>query len=103
MHDLKQKVKNRASIEGSIVEAYIMEEISTFCSHYFEPFIQTRLNQVPHNANGGEFDLMDRLSIFTHQGRPFGKPLERHLTTQEYSAAELYVLLNCEEVKPFGK
>ncbi|XP_038983288.1 uncharacterized protein LOC120111038 [Phoenix dactylifera] len=103
MHDIKQKVKNRASIEGSIVEAYIIEEISTFCSHYFEPSIQTRLNQVPRNEDEGEFDLVDRLSIFTHQGRPFGKPSARHLTTQEFNAAELYVLLNCVEVQPFGK
>ncbi|XP_026657308.1 uncharacterized protein LOC113461439 [Phoenix dactylifera] len=89
MHDLKHKVKNRASIEGSIIEAYIIEEISTFCSYYFEPSIQTRLNQVLRNDDEGECDLVDRLPIFTHQGRPFGRPFGRHLTTQEYNAAEL--------------
>ena len=35
MHSLKKKVKNNARVEGSIMEAYIIEEISNFNRHYF--------------------------------------------------------------------
>ncbi|KAL0374152.1 UNVERIFIED_CONTAM: hypothetical protein Sradi_3330900 [Sesamum radiatum] len=35
--NLKKKVKNKAAVEASICEAYIVEEISTFTTHYFEP------------------------------------------------------------------
>ena len=40
-------------------------------------------------------------SIFHTPGRPSGHPVERFLTEQEYNAACLYVLLNCDEVQPF--
>ncbi|XP_043807714.1 uncharacterized protein LOC110620936 [Manihot esculenta] len=73
LFDLKKKVKNKASVEGSIVEAYLIEENSSFCSHYFEPSISTRLNRVPRNDDGGHVEPMGRLSIFTHAGRPFGQ------------------------------
>ncbi|EOY03404.1 Uncharacterized protein TCM_018424 [Theobroma cacao] len=68
LQHLKKKVKNRALVEGSIYEAYIIEEISSFCSLYFELAVQTRLNRVPRNDDGGDVDLLGRLSIFTHPG-----------------------------------
>lgn len=99
---MKKKVKNKASVEGSIVEAYLIEEISSFCSHYFEPSISTRLNRVPRNDDGGHVEPMGRLSIFTHAGRPFGHlDHGRMLSNEEYRAAHLYVLLNCPEIDPF--
>ncbi|XP_058002326.1 uncharacterized protein LOC131179487 [Hevea brasiliensis] len=92
---LKKKVQNKASVEGSIVEAYIIEEISTFCSHHFEPQIPIRLNKVPRNDDGGNIEPMGRISIFTHSGRPFGRiPHRRIMSNEEYSAAHIYVLLN---------
>ncbi|XP_074560392.1 uncharacterized protein LOC141816527, partial [Curcuma longa] len=45
LYHLKKKVGNRARVEASIVEAYMIEEVSTFCSSYFEPDIQSRLNR----------------------------------------------------------
>jgi hypothetical protein len=44
---LKKKVKNKAHVEASICEAYIVEEISTFISYYFEPHLRTKINRVP--------------------------------------------------------
>ena len=63
MHELKMKVRNKAKVEGSIAEAYIMEEISNFCSMYFEPEIQTRRTRPPRNDDGGDSFHSDRLSI----------------------------------------
>lgn len=47
LHTLKKKVKNKAHEEGSICEAYLLEETSIFCSHYFEAHIHTRNRRVP--------------------------------------------------------
>ncbi|XP_052621646.1 uncharacterized protein LOC128127243 [Lactuca sativa] len=46
---MKRKIKNHAKVEGSIVEAYMIGEISTFCSQYFLPTIETRLNRESRN------------------------------------------------------
>jgi hypothetical protein len=37
LFNLKRKAKNKAYVEALICEAYIVEEISTFISYYFEP------------------------------------------------------------------
>ncbi|WRX28001.1 protein of unknown function DUF4216 - like 7 [Theobroma cacao] len=104
LQHLKKKVKNRASVEGSICEAYIIEEISSFCSWYFEPAMRTRLNRMLRNDDGGDVDSQGRLSIFIHFGRAFG-PLDksRFLDEDEFYAAELYVLMNSEEMLPYIK
>ncbi|XP_039116071.1 uncharacterized protein LOC120251572 [Dioscorea cayenensis subsp. rotundata] len=102
LHHLKKKVKNQACVEGSICEAYIIQEISSFCSMYFESTVETRLNRVPRNDDGGDVESVGRLSIFSHPGRPFG-PMNnaRFLEDGEHYAAELYVLMNCEEIYPY--
>ncbi|CAA3020178.1 Hypothetical predicted protein [Olea europaea subsp. europaea] len=68
LHHLKKKVKNRAHVEASIVEAYLVEETSTFCSLYFDQHVETRLNRVLRNDDGGFVNPKGRLSIFTHSG-----------------------------------
>ncbi|XP_038680928.1 uncharacterized protein LOC119981859 [Tripterygium wilfordii] len=47
LHSLKKKVKNKARVEGSICEAYIVEETSSFASYYFEPHVSSRRTRVP--------------------------------------------------------
>ncbi|KAJ9135261.1 hypothetical protein P3X46_032467 [Hevea brasiliensis] len=102
LHDLKKKVKNKARVEGSICEAYLIQETSTFTSYYFQPHVQTRLNKVSRNDDGDAVDAPDGcLPMFLHPGRPAGKMTERYFSDDEWDAARLYVLLNCEEVQPF--
>ena len=102
LHLIKKKVNNKARVEGSICEAYIIEEISTFCSFYFESHIQTKINKVERNDVGGEVDAPEGcLSIFTHPGRAVGREKIRYLTDVELQAANIYVLLNCDEIQPF--
>lgn len=102
MRRLKQKVKNRARVEGSIAESYVMEELVNFCSLYFEPNVQTKHNRlrrneaVAHEENG-------ELTAFSHPVRPFGGKKRRFLTDSEYAAATLYALVNMNEVAPYIK
>lgn len=89
-------------MEGSICESYLIEETSSFCSHYFEPHVQTKLTTVSRHDDGGDVDAPDGcLSIFTHPGRPSGLENIRYLTDEEFNAATTYVLLNCEEIEPY--
>jgi len=68
-----KKVKNKAHVETSTCEAYIVEEISIFISYYFEPHLRTKINRVPQHDNGGEVPSSGNLSIFSNPGRPTPK------------------------------
>ena len=68
LFNLKKKVKNKAHVEASIYEAYIVEEISTFISYYFEPHLRTRINRVSQHDNCGEVPSSGNLSIFSNPG-----------------------------------
>ncbi|PKU82319.1 hypothetical protein MA16_Dca005324 [Dendrobium catenatum] len=98
---LKKYVKNKARPEGSICEAYLSQEITHFCSYYFEPHIRSTRTKIGHNMN---FDVEEqshaKLSVLRRQGKSSGKCVERFLNDLEINTANLYVLLNCEEVEP---
>lgn len=95
-------VRNRAKFEGSMCEEYIIDEISTFGSFYFEPHIQIKLNRVPWNDDGGNVDLKGHLSVFIYPGHPLGEISEHKLLNQnEYDVAHWYVLLNHQEINTF--
>ena len=95
-------MKNKSRVEGSIDNAYLVEESSTFCSHYFEAHVYTRMRKMPRNDDGGEVESnSDLWSIFASPGRPYSKVGKRYLTDQEYHAAQTYILLNCVEIQPY--
>jgi len=103
MLELKRKARNKARVEGSICEAYISEEISNFCSLYFEPHIETRRTRPPRNDDGGEPNASNQLSLFQYPVRAFGRSWPRSLNEEELKAASLYILLNCTELEPYIK
>jgi hypothetical protein len=81
-------------VEGSIVEATIVKEISTTSRFYFEDL---SLNG-PKGAEKGKTSR-GNLSIFDRTGRPIGRENRRTLTDDEYKAAHTYVVLNCPEIR----
>ncbi|XP_057781987.1 uncharacterized protein LOC131000215 isoform X1 [Salvia miltiorrhiza] len=96
---LKKTVKNKAKVEGSITNAYLVEEATAFCCYYFEDHVKTKQRNVPRNFEGSGVDVIpDMLSVFKYVGRPFGKMTTRFLEPKEHAAAHLYVLNNCTEV-----
>ncbi|XP_070054450.1 uncharacterized protein [Nicotiana tomentosiformis] len=99
---LKKMIVNKASVKGSICEAYLMTESTQLFSHYFEPYVMTRNHNAARNNDGGVGkDLEGNLSIFTHPGRLWGEAKKRNLSLDEIKAAQTYILLNCKEVEPF--
>ncbi|GLU09357.1 hypothetical protein SLE2022_262230 [Rubroshorea leprosula] len=99
MRKLKKTIGNKNHVEASIVEAYILYEISQFCSRYFGDDVQTSWNQPPRNYSGIGSNVPGQLSVFCCPGQSIGAHSRtRCLTLEEKNAAELYVLLNCKEV-----
>ena len=100
---LKRNVKNKNKVEGSIANAYVMEETASFCSFYFEEHVKTKATTMARNADTYvvQDDYDQTLSIFRTSGRPLGEAKSRWLTSKEYEAAQSYVLLNCEEVEAY--
>ena len=98
VQSFKNKVKNKAHVEASICEAYIVEEILTFISYYFESHLRTRINRVPRHNDGGEVPSSENLSVFSNPGRPTPKNAVRgrYLSEIEFRQAHNYVLFNCD-------
>lgn len=100
MYYLKKKVGNKAHVEGSIAEAYLIDEISNFSSCYFGSDVETIWNQATRNDDGGEIFSDERLSIFCHSGRVLSNAfVKRRLTEVEHRAIHKYVLFNCPEME----
>ena len=101
MHSLKKKVKNKARVEGSIVDAYIIEKFLNFSHHYFNPNVHTKLTQIGHSDDGGGGGFEPAVLIFAYPAREFGHKRCRSLTDAEFHLAHSYVLLNYSEVNPY--
>ena len=94
-------MKQKARVEGSICQAYIIEEASIFFSHYFDDHVNLNFNRGHRNENDIVDDSIDNvLSVFKKQGRPSGKwkNVKGFATTKDYNLANATVLLNCNEL-----
>ena len=100
---LRKKIKNKAHIKVSICKAYIVEEIWTFISYYFEPHSRTKINRIPRNNDSGELTSSENLLIFFHLIWLLSKNAirSRYLTDIEFKKAHNYLLLNCHKLAPF--
>ncbi|GJU36668.1 putative transposon, En/Spm-like protein [Tanacetum coccineum] len=102
---LKRTLRNKARVEGSIDENYLVNELSMHCSLYFDPRIETRLNREPWNFAPDihcSSRADSRLNIFKVPSRRlFDTGTKRKLINTEKHKAHTYILLNCEDVHPF--
>ena len=97
----KQYVHNKARPEGSIVEAYIINESLTFCSMYLRG-IETRFNRHEWNDEWNSH-LEKQLNIFATGWRPLGKEKIIHLDDKSLKQAHWYLLNNYLKVQPYLK
>ena len=97
---LKKYVRNKARLEGSIAEGYLVNEALTFCSMYLCG-IETRFNRVERNDDSLHGQPEGVLSIFCQKARPWGSRKLIKLPPDELQKAHWYVLNNCEELQPF--
>jgi hypothetical protein len=96
---LKKKARNKSKVEGSIVEAYLIEEVSDFCSTYFARDVSTRATRPDRHSDDTRSLKETRLecTIFDYPGRGRG-PGYRYLNDKEFKAAQMFMLLNCSEI-----
>ena len=67
--NVKPKVRNKARVEGSIVEAYLVEETTNFLSLYFNPKAHSVRNKAPRYDDGASsFAPACDLDIFQCSG-----------------------------------
>ncbi|XP_062075514.1 uncharacterized protein LOC133779583 [Humulus lupulus] len=69
---LKKYVKNKARLEGSIAEGYVITEALNFCSMYLRG-IETRFNLPDRNPEHLGIRKQSTQSIFNVPTRPFGR------------------------------
>ncbi|KAL0289841.1 UNVERIFIED_CONTAM: hypothetical protein Scaly_2690200, partial [Sesamum calycinum] len=81
--DLKMKVKSKAHVEASIVEAYLVEEIGLFSSLYFESHVLCKRNRPHRNDDLSMNDTRIQQSIFNYPGRVSGASKKRWLSRLE--------------------
>ncbi|KAK4394091.1 hypothetical protein Sango_1879900 [Sesamum angolense] len=100
LHELKKKVKNKAHIEASIVEAYIVKEIGMFTSQYFEPDVQSKRSMPRRNDECTSSNDGFQVAIFNYPSRASGATKKRWLRGPKWHIIETYILTNCEVVTP---
>ena len=95
-------MRNKARVEGSIVEAYLVEEATNFLSLYFNPKVRSIRNKAPRYDDGAStFQSSCDLDIFQYPGRCISPRGCRDLTIEEYKVAFLYILRNLSEMDGF--
>ena len=91
-------MRNTARPEGSIAEAYVVDECLTFCSRYFDD-VDTRFNRKGRNRARDDSQSGD-LSVFNHGVNLLGGS-EYLEVGDEYEKMVWYVLSSCVEVQPY--
>ncbi|XP_070031489.1 uncharacterized protein [Nicotiana tomentosiformis] len=99
---LKSYVRNKNHPQGSIVEAYLVEECLTLCSRYLHGGVQTRFNRRPPKNDECGYDTQT-FSLFPNRGCPLGakKSDPTVLDGKSLCQVHAYVLNNCDEVQEY--
>ncbi|XP_025611139.1 uncharacterized protein [Arachis hypogaea] len=98
---LKQYVRNRAQLEGSIADGYLSEEILTFCSRYLDN-VETRIYR-PTRVDDQSIDAppSEIANMFPVVGKAVGASSFFTITATEKLQAHRHVLVNCIAVEKF--
>ena len=95
---LRKKCGNKCKIEGSIAEAYILEEVSNFTTTYYGDNLPS-VHNPPTRYNVGVNE--SSLSLFQGQLGTASGSTTKMLSNQEWRQIMLYVLINLDEVAPY--
>jgi hypothetical protein len=95
---LRKKCRNKAKIEASIAEAFILEEVSNFTEQYYSENLPS-VHNAPPRYNAGENE--SSLSLFRGQQGATSGSTVKQLNYEEWRKIMLYVLTNLDEVQPY--
>ncbi|XP_021757024.1 uncharacterized protein LOC110722094 [Chenopodium quinoa] len=106
LNHLKRKIGNKARVEGSICNAYLMEEIGYFCSNYFQQGVDTKTRDLGRNVHEDVESTLDdsvpELFRVDH-GHASTGGVCRYLDEKELQRAHLYVLGNSGILEPYER
>lgn len=97
---------NKARVEPSTCNAYLIKEISNFLAHYFGTNVDTKARDLGRNLrNGVEEEVNHDLpSIFSENvGYATSKGASKYLNDRDYDVAHQYVLSNCELLREYKR
>ncbi|XP_070662263.1 uncharacterized protein [Malus domestica] len=99
---LKHYVRNKGRPEGSIAEAYLVDECLSFCSMYLRD-VESRRTRKGRNEDGIGRGVFGGLSIFDSKGCYMGSGENVMLDLNVLDRCHRYILNNCDEVHPFRR
>ena len=95
---LKQKAKNKSKLESSVAIVYLIYEIQTFGSYYFDATIPSMNSTIARNEVSYQYGPPTTFTVFQMKCTLFGQCRKCYLTQVEYDVVHLHILLNCNEV-----
>nr|XP_028956335.1 uncharacterized protein LOC114824099 [Malus domestica] len=102
LQTLKRYVRNMGHPEGSIAEAYLVDECLSFCSLYLRD-VESRRTRRGRNEDGIGRGVSGGLSIFHSKGCYMGSGENVELELNVLDQCHRYILNNCDEVSPFRR
>lgn len=97
---------NKAQVEGSIRNAYLLEEITNFCSLYFEEDVDSKVKELGlTTCVNNELDLNSDLpEIFSSTiGHSSSQGQLCYLDEKDYKVAHRYELINYEILQQYER
>jgi hypothetical protein len=92
-------MRNKARVEGCIVEAFACKEIMNFSSKYFSHANNVNVHTMRYHMV--EEVPLSELLIFQWKGKGGGTPSAPYVTDDEWNYTKLYMYTNMEEVQPY--
>jgi hypothetical protein len=92
-------VRNKARVEGSIMEAFTCKEITNFSSKYFSYANNVNAHTTWYHI--AEEVPLSELSIFQWKGKCVGAPSAHYVTDDEWNYTMLYMYINMDQVQPY--
>jgi hypothetical protein len=96
---LRAMVGNKARIEGSIAELFLLKEITYFLSVYFVE--EHNVNALTLWYNVDEEPPLSDLKIFQWRGTTASSSMTYYYTQEERTSVFLYMYSNMEEMEPY--
>ena len=100
LEKLKSYVRNKAWLEGCIVEGYIGNKVFYFCLRYFDD-IETSFNRPPRVNDCPEPEPSLSELLIPRVGKLVGGSERFKMKETEKLQAHRHVLINCTKVEPF--
>ena len=97
MFKLKRYVHNKSRLEGSIEKRFIAKECMIFCSWYLHDVDSSLTRPLRNDDDSSSTEI----TLFSLTGRDLGTSEMIPLNVVDIAWAHVYILMNCDVVKPY--